>query len=63
MGAAHCDWTMSAQEPVIGSQHAPVGCGQGFGEQLVHAECQTLGGRQFVWVLSEQCPVGSQHAR
>lgn len=45
-----------------GVQHAPVGRGQGFGEQIVSAPCQVLGAAHATWVFTEQVPAGVQQA-
>lgn len=47
----------------IGLQHAPAGCGQGFGWHVVHSAYQILGCRQSSSVVRMQDPVlGWQHA-
>ena len=60
-GDRHEVWVTTLQPPAR-SQQAPVGCGHGFGEQIVDAPCQTLGSSHAASVVTVHAPDVEQHA-
>ena len=53
---------MTTEQVPVGVQQAPVGWGQGFGEQTVATPCQVFGETHAAWVVTVQTPDCVQQA-